>query len=345
MSQSFELLKPLPGANFGGRLRLVGAGGAQRVIEAAESEPERLPTALMEAQGLLLIQGLEVVAEEPALLLRLSRLFGPEIENYRENLTPLNQVHQSLPEILLVSNALPCSRMPPPRPTPPLTEDGRLPTQFPHRKGWHTDQSYRRPPPDISLFFAVSPVSKDQGQTIFANGTLAYEALSPALKSRVDSLNGLHCYSAYGRNRDAVLKGEKPLPLLSHQRPQRHPVARKHPVSGRHALYLCESGQMDFVDGPFIGMEPGPNGEGATLLRQLMVHATRPEFIYAHEWTRGDLVVWDNRCLVHCATWYDADKEERVMWRTTVSGNPDPLYAGEKKSWIPEGGFRQSAAE
>ena len=53
-----------------------------------------------------------------------------------------------------------------------------------------------------------------------------------------------------------------------------------------------------------------------------------------HEWTPGDLVVWDNRCLVHAATWFDADKEARVMWRTTVSGNPAAAYAGERKSWI-----------
>ena len=68
---------------------------------------------------------------------------------------------------------------------PPLPRDGALPTQFPHRKGWHSDQSYRRPPPDVSLFFAVTPVRKDQGQTIFADATAAYEALSPELRSRV----------------------------------------------------------------------------------------------------------------------------------------------------------------
>ena len=48
------------------------------------------------------------------------------------------------------------------------------------------------------------------------------------------------------------------------------------------------------------------------------------------------MLVWDNRCLVHAATWYDADKEQRMMWRTTVRGNPGALYAGEKRSWIAE---------
>jgi taurine dioxygenase len=65
-----------------------------------------------------------------------------------------------------------------------------------------------------------------------------------------------------------------------------------------------------------------------------MAHVTQRQFVYAHEWNAGDLLVWDNRCLLHAATWFDADKEARVMWRTTVSGNPGAAYAGEHKSWI-----------
>ena len=111
---------------------------------------------------------------------------------------------------------------------------------------------------------------------------------------------------------------------------------RIHPVTGRKALYLCERGQMDWFDGPFVGMERGPQGDGARLLDELMAHYTRPEFIYIHEWTQGDVLVWDNRCLIHTATWYDAEKEQRMMWRTTVRGNPGPLYAGEARSWVPK---------
>jgi taurine dioxygenase len=206
--------------------------------------------------------------------------------------------------------------------------------QFPHRRGWHTDQSYRRPPPDISLFLAVQPVPHGQGQTLFADGTAAYEALPPALKARVDTLEGLHVGFSARRGRDAMLAGETPRPLAPHEQPQRQPVARVHPVTGRRALYLCEYGQMDWLEGPFVGMQPGPNGDGAALLAELMAHLTRPEFVYVHEWTPGDLVVWDNRCLVHAATWFDAENEARVMWRTTVSGNPGAAYVGERKSWI-----------
>ena len=282
----------------------------------------------------MLIPDMDGMAEAPELLLRLSRIFGPEVENYRENLTPLNMVHPTVAEIFMVSNTPPANRPPPALPSPPLTGDGQLPVQFPHRKGWHTDQSYRRPPPDISLFLAVLPVPQGQGQTLFADCTAAYEALDPAMKLRLEGLEGLHVQPRTGRSRDAVLAGETPKPLLPHQRPQRQPIVRTHPVTGKKALYLCEIGQMDWLDGPIVGMQPGPHGDGGTLVYALMTHITQPRFVYVHEWTKGDLVIWDNRCLVHAATWFDADKLGRVMWRTTVSGNPGPAYAGEAKSWI-----------
>ena len=334
MSGSFELVRPLSGASFGGCLRLVGDAGAQAFVAAAENEPDALPHALAESSGLLLLPGMDAMANTPELLVRLSRIFGSEVEDYRHTLTPLNMVHDAVSEIFIVSNTPPASRQPPRRPDPPLTADGRLPVQFPHRRGWHTDQSYRRPPPDVSLFLAVVPVPQGQGQTLFADGTAAYEALPDALKARVHNLEGLHAGASAKRTRDAVLAGETPRPLQPHERPQRQPVVRVHPVTGRRALYLCEFGQMDWLEGPFVGMQPGPHGDGADLLATLMSHLTRPEFVYVHEWTRGDLIVWDNRCLVHAATWFDADKEARLMWRTTVSGNPGAIYAGETKSWI-----------
>jgi taurine dioxygenase len=335
MTNAFEITRPLPGARFGGTVRLVGGGDAHAVIAAAETAPEFLPQALAECGGLMLLTGMDAIAGDPALLVRLSRLFGPEVEDYRLTLTDPTAVHQRVPEILVVSNIPPTSRRPPRLPDPPLTADGKLPTQYPHRKGWHTDQSYRRPPPDISLFFAARPVPKGQGQTIFASGAVAYEALPPDLKRRVEGLEGLHVRLFTGRSRDAVLAGEPARPLAPHERSQAQPVVRIHPVTGKPALYLCESSQMDWLDGPFVGMEPGPHGNGAQLLDALMTHMTRLEFVYVHDWDPGDLIVWDNRCLVHTATWFDADTEERLMWRTTVHGNPGAIYAGESKSWVP----------
>ena len=330
----FDLVRPLPGAGFGGRVRPRDDAGAHAVIAAVERDPTALPRLLADSGGLLLLDGMDAMAQTPELLVRLSRGFGTEVENYRETLMAPNMVHATVPEILVVSNGPPVNRAPPPRPEPPLTASGDLPVQFPHRRGWHTDQSYRRPPPDISLFLAVSPVPPGQGQTLFADGAAAYDALPPALKARVDDLEGLHVSLNAERSRDEILAGRTPRALGPRERPQRQPVARIHPVTGRRALYLCENRQMDWFEGPFVGLQPGPHGDGAALLDTLMAHLTRPEFVYVHDWRAGDLLVWDNRCLVHTATWFDTTTQLRLMWRTTVSGNPGPAYAGEAKSWI-----------
>jgi taurine dioxygenase len=329
MGSVFDLVRPLDGANFGGRISF---GDARAALAAAEA----LPGALVESGGLLLLTGMAAMADEPALLVRLSRIFGEEVEDYRQTLTAPTMIHPDVPEIFVVSNIPPTNRAPPRRPDPPLTAQGGLPVQFPHRRGWHTDQSYRRPPPDISLFLAVIPVPQGQGQTLFADGTAAYDALETAVKARIEGLEGVHVSLNAGRSRADVLEGRAPRPLGAHERPQRQPLVRRHPVSGRPALYMCEYGQMDWVDGPIAGLPPGPHGEGARLLEMLMAHATQKKFVYVHEWSRGDLVIWDNRCLMHAATWFDADNLQRLMWRTTVSGNPGALYQGESKSWLAD---------
>ena len=294
MSSSFEFQSPLPGASFGGIVR--HAGDAAGFVAAAEAAPATLPRLLAEAHGLLLVPGMGAMAGDAGLLLRLSRIFGPEVENYRETGMAANMVHPEVPEIFVVSNTPPALRQPPALPDPPLTAEGRLPVQFPHRRGWHTDQSYRRPPPDVSLFLGVLPAPQGQGQTLFADGTAAYDALPPAMQARIEHLDGLHVSSGHGRKRDAVLAGEVPKVLAPHQAPQRQPLVRLHPVTGRRALYLCEYGQMDWLEGPIAGLEPGPHGAGGALLTELMAHLTQPRFVYVHEWTEGDLVIWDNRC-------------------------------------------------
>ena len=162
---AMDVSKPLPGAAFGATVRLAKS--------IAEELPDGLPAALADAGGLLLIPGLGEITARPELLLHLSRLFGPEVEDYRFTLANPATVHVTVPEIFIVSNMPPVGRAPPKRPEPPLTPDGRFPVQYPQRKGWHTDQSYRRPPPDVSLFLAVNPVIQGEGQTLFADGIAA----------------------------------------------------------------------------------------------------------------------------------------------------------------------------
>src|ERR1044072_2928797 len=175
MSVAFDVTKPLPGASFGATVRLTRP--------LSQGVPEGLPAVLAEANGLMLIPGLQEVSDNPELLVALSRAFGPEVEDYRYTLTQRSSVHTTVPEIFMVSNMAPVNRKPPRRPGRPLTANAGLAVQYPHRKGWHTDQSYRRPPPDISLFYAVTPVARDRGQTLFADGTAAYAALPPHLKA------------------------------------------------------------------------------------------------------------------------------------------------------------------
>ena len=128
MPNSFELVRPLRGATFGGQFSLRNDGGAHALVRAAERKADALPRALAESGGLLLLPGMEGMADEPELLVRFSRVFGTEVEDYRYTLTPRTMVHESVPEIFIVSNVPPVSR----------------------------------PPPDISLSLAVVPVRQGQ---------------------------------------------------------------------------------------------------------------------------------------------------------------------------------------
>ncbi len=327
-------IRRLTDAGFGIRLEFDRAD-LDAIIATCANQIAPILDAFYEAHGLMLIAGLGDIRDRPAALVELSRLFGPEVENYRRTLTSPRFFHETTDEILVLSNRPPCNHPPPPRRG---RDGGELRVQFPQQINWHTDQSYRRPPPDLSLLLALEVPPRDQGQTLYADCTAAYAALDAATRARIAGLEGIHAPGWVGRSRTAVESGETPLELLPHQLPQRHPLVRRHPVSGEPALYICEEKQMDYVDGPIAGLEPGPDGEGAQLIRRLLAHATRPEFVYVHAWQPGDLLIGDNRNLLHCATWYDAARYDRLMWRTTVIGNPGAEYAGEARSWVPPAG-------
>ena len=331
-------LRPLSAAGFGVELRLDPARDLVAWIDQLEDDSRPLMDAFYDARGLMVVKGAEAVTAAPDLLVRLSRLFGPEVENYRETLTPERLIHDDVPEVLVVSNLAPTDFEVPEPPDPPRTADGGLPVQFPHRKGWHTDQSFRRPPPDISLFYAMTPCPKGQGQTLYADGTAAYDALGSGLKERIADLEAVHAIPWTGRGEDAVRAGQTPRPLIRHQQSQRQPVVRNHPVTGVPALYLCGESQLDWVVGPFTGLPPGPDTQAGRLLYELVAHYTEARFTYIHDWDPGDLVIHDNRNTMHAATWFDGAEHGRIMWRTTVFGNPGEEYAGEPRSWLPEQG-------
>lgn len=323
-------------ASFGAQISVTTSTASW--VANCETEQAQLLRIFYNAHGLLIIKGLHDIPEQPELLVRLSRLFGSEVENYHETVTPGRLIHPQVGEILVLSNLAPMNFPVPDKPQPEFDDNGDLPTQFPHRKGWHTDQSFRRPPPDVSLLYAIAPTPKGQGQTLYADGTAAYATLDDRMKKRVANLQAIHAIPWTGRGEDAVRAGETPKPLTPHQASQRQPIVRRHPVTGEPALYLCEEAQLDWILGPIAEMTPGPDNAGGKLIYELMTHYTQPQFTYVHDWDVGDLVIADNRNMLHSATWFDGKEHGRVLWRTTVRGNPGDEYAGETPSWLPPEG-------
>jgi len=327
----------IEGSRFGTRLEFESRD-LNAILRLCTDNAASILTEFYAAGGLMVIRGLQEIRNHPQALVELSRLFGSEVENYHQTLTSERFFHDLIPEILILTNDPPCNHPPPPRAEFAGRGQTGLPLQFPHQLNWHTDQSYRRPPPDITLLLALELPPPQQGQTLFADCGAALTALNGAQQQRLKTLQGIHAPSWIGRSRMAVEKGDPVLDLLPHQLPQRQPLVRCHPVTGELSLFICEESQMDYVDGPVAGLEPGPDGEGAEMIRSLLRHTTQAKFVYAHQWEVGDLLVGDNRNLLHCATWYDSARYTRLMWRTTVMGNPGKEYAGEQKSWIPRDG-------
>lgn len=165
---------------------------------------------------------------------------------------------------------------------------------------WHTDKAYYPVPPMATALYGVDLPPKG-GDTEFANTAMGYEALPDRTKQLIDGLRVIFYWGA-GR-RDAAAREEMPVD---------HPLVRTHPETGRKALYLGNHSSH------IVGM---PEAEGAALLDELLQHATRPEFVYTHRWRKGDLIIWDNRCLLHRAVAnYDASRYCRVMHRSVIRG-------------------------
>jgi taurine dioxygenase len=101
--------------------------------------------------------------------------------------------------------------------------------------------------------------------------------------------------------------------------PQAHPLARPHPETGRKALFLGV--HAAYLDGP--GFDPKNRATGLAKIEALEAHATQEQFIYRHNWRPGDLLMWDNRCLLHRADAnFDAAMHPRVLHRTCLRGTP-----------------------
>ncbi len=175
---------------------------------------------------------------------------------------------------------------------------------------WHTDDSFMAAPSALTALHGVI-VPDVGGDTEFANLYLAYEALSEDMKRRLTGLKAVHMMMP---DRDDIGRVRSIAPdVRARQIPSVHPLVRTHPETGRKSLYISRN-RMDHV----AGLD---RAEGHRLIDELTAHAIQPRFVYRHKWREGDLVIWDNRCLIHKANGDYPEGMRRFMRRIIVMGD------------------------
>ncbi len=187
-----------------------------------------------------------------------------------------------------------------------LGDDGK-PTGKVGSLSWHTDKSFRPLPSMATILHAVA-LPPEGGDTVFANMYAAYEALSAAEKEELDGVGVVHSWELsrdnIGRTISEWEKRDAP--------PMTHQLARIHPDTGRKCLFMGTHASH---------LEGMPMEEGRTRIEQLEAQATQPQFLYRHHWKKGDVLMWDNRCLLHHADAnFDAARHARVLHRTCLRG-------------------------
>ena len=243
--------------------------------------------------GLLLLRGQSL--DGPALT-RFSRRFGElEAPPASERSTRDGAGVDGAPDVWLISNVI---------------EDGKpIGSLGAGEAEWHTDMSYLETPPSASLLFAreVPPAG---GNTWFASMSAAAEALPDELRAAVNGRRARHdsSYTAAGDLR----KGASEVTDARRTPGAEHPILRTHPETGRACLFLGRR-----RNGYIAGLELD---RSEALLDRLWNFCTEPRFAYVHQWRAGDLLVWDNRSVIHRRDAFDANAR-RVMLRTQVKGD------------------------
>jgi alpha-ketoglutarate-dependent 2,4-dichlorophenoxyacetate dioxygenase len=189
----------------------------------------------------------------------------------------------------------------------PLARDDRRRMFNLGNRLWHSDSSYRAVPAKYSLLSGRVVVERG-GRTEFADMRAAYDALDDATKSEIDDLVCEHSlmFSRGTLGFTEVSEAERAM-----FKPVRQRLVRTHPVTGRKSLFLSAHAG---------GIVDWPVPETRAFLRDLVEHATQPEFVYSHKWRQWDLVMWDNRQTMHRVTRFD-ETLVRDMRRTTVAGD------------------------
>ncbi len=244
--------------------------------------------------GILLLRGQKVSREQH---IEFSRRFG---ELDRHDSLPRDR-HPEYPELLMVTNLPQADGQP---------SNSRYTGQL-----WHSDLSFTLVPSLGSLLrgIEVPPVG---GDTMFCNMYAAYDALSAGMKALIADLHGVH----RPERKNAGISPEWERENQRINPPVAQPVVRVHPETGRRALYIGEKVKS---------LEGMTEEESRPLIEYLIRHATRPQFLYRHQWQQDDILIWDNRCTMHVALGDYDPSLRRHMERTTVMGTPSGHVAAE----------------
>jgi len=170
-------------------------------------------------------------------------------------------------------------------------------------EGWHTDGAYDQEPFKATQLYALA-VPSTGGDTLFASMYAAYAALPHRLKQRLDGRNGAFTYG--GRRKATALLNEEDRDWT----PVFHPIIRTHFETGRKALY--------FDPGKILRIEGLDEPESDALIEELTGHMIQPAGQYRHQWRKGDVVIWDNRCSYHRAAGDYPPEEDRIHWRVSI---------------------------
>ena len=205
--------------------------------------------------------------------------------------------HPQYPDLLLMDNRILDTRKPEEATSAPalLVKLGAV---------WHTDTSYDYVTAKATGMYSVMVPSRG-GDTLFSNSYAAYDALPPTLKRRIDGLSATYVYGGRLKRQQERLEDSE------HGRPAAvHPLVQVHPETGRKTLY--------FNDGQIMTVLGVNSQESDALIAELAQRTGSTDGDYRHKWQAGDVVLWDNRCSIHCATGDYPVNERRVNWRTTI---------------------------
>ena len=178
------------------------------------------------------------------------------------------------------------------------------------KASWHSDMTYVEIPPPASILLGVE-TPKEGGDTYFANQYAAYNSLPPTLRKRIATLTIKHdaAHTSIGKLRPGFEAFEDPRDTPG----AIHPIVRQHDETGRSVIYL---GRREWAYIPGLELK-----ESETLLDELWQYAARPENVWRQQWRPGDVIIWDNRCVLHRRDEFDPNSR-RLMKRCQVLARP-----------------------